>query len=95
MLELRHDAFAYVFALLLVLRFVPGQRREYSDAAPLGAFVERDEEFVQDRRGDGEDGRIGRGSGRLRRRRRVNIRQRRNGVRDDLFWGEGSIKIKI
>ena len=55
---MRYDAFAYVFALLLVLRLVPRKSREYSDAAPLGALVERDEELVQDRRGDGEDGRI-------------------------------------
>ena len=46
MLELRYDALAYMLAFLLILGFVPGQCRQDGNTAPLGTFVERDEEFI-------------------------------------------------
>ena len=55
MLELWYHAFTYMLAFLLVLRLVPCQCGQYGDAAPLGAFVERNEELIQDCRGNGED----------------------------------------
>ena len=56
-LELWYHAFAYMLAFLLILRLIPCQRRQYGNAAPLGAFVKRDKEFVQDCWGNGKDGR--------------------------------------
>lgn len=49
MLELGHDAFADVFTLLLVLRNIACKGIEDGDSSPLGTFVQRNEEFVQDR----------------------------------------------
>jgi hypothetical protein len=63
-LELGYHAFADMFRFLFVLRHVASEGVENGHSAPFGAFVECDEEFVEDRRCDVENrwvvGRYGR-----------------------------------
>lgn len=48
MLELWYDTFTYMFALLVILGNITSERIQYGNSAPLGAFVECDEEFAED-----------------------------------------------
>lgn len=50
MLELWHDTFANVLALSLVCRLVPCKCIQDGHPAPLRAFIQRNKQFVQDRR---------------------------------------------
>lgn len=60
-LKLGNDALADVFGFFLVRGGVAGEGRENGDAAPFGAFVECDEEFVEDGGCDDEEGGVGGG----------------------------------
>lgn len=73
-LELRHDTFADVLALFLVMHNVSGQCVEDGDPAPFSTLVERNEKFAQDSTGYFKITRVGRRRARLRHGRVMDVR---------------------
>ena len=84
MLKLRHHPFANMLALLLVLGHITGQRVQDGNSSPLGAFIQRDQQFVQDIGGNDEDGGIRGGRGRLRCSSDMDVCQSCDSVSDNL-----------
>lgn len=85
-LELRYDSLADVFALLVVLGTVASQGVEDGDTTPLRAFVQGNEELVENRGGNVEDSGVisGTGGGMVGGRGGVDVGQRSNSVSYDL-----------
>ncbi len=80
MLKLRNNTLTNMFALSIVFRFVTNQGVEDRDTTPFRAFIQSDEELIQD--GAGDDKRI-RCTPR-RSSRDMNVCEGSNGVGNDL-----------